>query len=242
MPDFGAIFCGSAWCSVPSLPRRQPVPGGDRDFDDARQGIVERESREGQRFPQRLEIAAGRQRAALDLAVAGDDVVTGMHPADAGTAGARCDGLADGLAPGQIGEIDASKRAEPAPGPEAPVDVQQFVLAIARVMFEFEFDDAGIGERLQEPPGQFGDPRLVDALDEGAGAAEIDWQLPGPPRDQRRDRLAAVPQAGIGELRGAGAGHPLLHDDGVVADQGRGALIQRQQCRRDRPPSRLWPA
>ena len=70
---------------------------------------------------------------------------------------------------------------------------------------------------------------LHDGFDEGAGAPEIDRKLPRAAGGEQRQRLAVLPQAGAGELRGAAAGDPLLHDDGVVSDQRGGAPVERDQ-------------
>ena len=53
--------------------------------------------------------------------------------------------------------------------------------------------------------------------------------LPRAAGGEHRQRLAVLPQAGAGELRGAAAGDPFLHDDGVVADQRGGAPVERDQ-------------
>jgi hypothetical protein len=56
----------------------------------------------------------------------------------------RRHGFAERLPPGQIGKIDAGERAEPDPGPEPPIDVEQLVLPVTPIMLEFDLDDAGV--------------------------------------------------------------------------------------------------
>jgi hypothetical protein len=88
--------------------------------------------------------------------------------------------------------VDAGERAKPVPCPEPGIDVEQLVMTVAPVMFEFDLCDAGVVERLQKAAGQFFDVALLDGLDESARAAEIDRMLPPPPRGEPGQPLPGI--------------------------------------------------
>src|SRR6185312_8986957 len=104
----------------------------------------ERKISESHRLTETGKILAQRQSAAAPLVPGGLDVGTAMQPGDAGPRTAGRHALAERLLPGKIREVGAGERADAAPGPEAAVDVEQFVAIFARIILEFDFGHAGV--------------------------------------------------------------------------------------------------
>ena len=152
-----------------------------------------------------------------------------MGPCDAGAAARRDYRLATGEPPLHPGKIEPCRARERNPCPWPWIGVEQLVTAVAHVILEFEFDQAGKPDRGEKPVGRPFDGRLLDRFHECAGDAELDGVLARPPRHQRGDGGSPAPHRRVGELDFAAAGNQLLDGDFIGADERRGLFITRQQ-------------
>ena len=100
-------------------------------------------------------------------------------PVGAGTCRERGYFFAEREPPLDGGKVDTGRGAECNPGPGARIDVEDFVAAVARVILEFEFDQAGEPYRGQKSIGRLFYGRLLDRFHESAGDAEFDGVLAG---------------------------------------------------------------
>src|SRR5216684_2096192 len=127
--------------------------------------------------------------------------------------------------PQQIRIVHPRRSTETVPAPNTWVDVQQLELPVTRISFEFNFHDACVLQRLDEANCCRWCCRVVDGLNEGAGAPKIHGNLSDPPRGKRCDWPSVFTQCRVGELRFASARNHLLNHQSTWVNQLLGLLV-----------------
>ena len=111
--------------------------------------------------------------------------------------------------------------------PGAGVDVEQFVLAVARVAFVFDFDEAVVVEGFDEALGVVVDFRGVDGFDVGGGTTEFAGMLTHAAGGEGAVGAAVAGESAPGILLEPVAGDDFLNENFFSADLFRGLCVER---------------
>jgi hypothetical protein len=147
------------------------------------------------------------------------DVGRQAHPPHSRGRSQRHDRQGLGQPPREIREVDPGAGADGVPCPHPRVDVEQQVLAVARIALELDLHQAGPPQGRDHRPPERLHPRLVHRLHQRARVAEVPRVLSGSPCRQVCHRDAVVTERGERVLRLAASGHELLHDRRLRAHQ-----------------------
>ncbi len=97
--------------------------------------------------------------------------------------------------------------------PGARVDIEKLELAVARVFFEFHFNETVVINPREQSCREHFELRLVHGFDERAGAPKIVRMLATAAADHAADGLAVLEKCAISELINAAAGNHVLDQD-----------------------------
>src|SRR5947209_561413 len=136
----------------------------------------------------------------------------------------RLERFADLIRVQQVRKVDAGARPQGVITPGAAVDVEQLVLAVARVEFVFQLDETVVVGRAQKPVRQRFEDRQLDRFHERAGAAELRRMLAGASGDHASDRVAILEKRGVRELAVAVSRNEILDHHFAGFDVGGGTL------------------
>src|SRR5262245_58685376 len=109
-----------------------------------------------------------------------------------------------------MGKIHTSPRTKRVPTPQARIHIQQFVLIISSVVFEFDFYESGKTKGAQQTNRGIDDSGLVHRLHKGAKTSKFHGELTDAPGNHRRFDYTLATERRKGELRFSASGNQFL--------------------------------